>query len=160
MHAPTLEPSAVRPIDKATVVLVSVIVPARNAQQTLGLCLDALYREGIPGSGTELLVVDDGSIDQTASIGTQTGARILIAGGRGPAAARNVGVQASCGEILMFLDADTAPRPGWLRAMLAPFEDPDVVAVKGRYYTRQEELVARFAQVEFEEKYARLERAR
>ena len=37
----------------------------------------------------------------------------------------------------MFLDADTVPRTGWLREMVAPFEQPDVVAVKGRYYSRQ-----------------------
>jgi cellulose synthase/poly-beta-1,6-N-acetylglucosamine synthase-like glycosyltransferase len=59
----------------------------------------------------------------------------------------------------VFLDADTAPKPGWLEALLAPFQDPRVVAVKGRYHTRQRSLVARFSQVEFEEKYARLERA-
>ncbi len=40
--------------------------------------------------------------------------------------------------MLLFLDADTVPQPGWLREMLAPFGQPGVVAVKGRYYSCQE----------------------
>src|SRR5439155_14295418 len=47
----------------------------------------------------------------------------------------------------------------WLQELLAPFADPSIVAVKGRYVTRQRGVVARFSQLEFEEKYARLERA-
>lgn len=61
--------------------------------------------------------------------------------------------------MLVFLDADTAPEPGWLKALLEPFTDERIVAVKGRYVTRQRGVVPRFSQLEFEEKYARLERA-
>jgi GT2 family glycosyltransferase len=138
---------------------ISVIVPARDARATLGKCLDALRREGVPGPQIELIVVDDASVDGMAATAPRWGARVIVGDGRGPAAARNLGARAARGEILVFLDADTAPRPGWLAALLAPFDDESVVAVKGRYYTRQRSLVARFAQMEFEEKYARLARA-
>jgi GT2 family glycosyltransferase len=138
---------------------VSVVVPARNAGHTLGACLDALRKEGVPGEGVELFVVDDGSSDDTALVATRRGARVLPGEARGPAAARNLGARAASGEVLVFLDADTEPRPGWLKEMLAPFADPDVVAVKGRYYTRQRSPIAHFVQLEFEEKYDRLERA-
>jgi cellulose synthase/poly-beta-1,6-N-acetylglucosamine synthase-like glycosyltransferase len=141
-------------------VAISVIVPARNAQPTLGACLAALRQEGVPGAQAELFVVDDASTDETARIAAHWGAHVLHADGRGPAAARNLGARAAHGQIFVFLDADTAPRPGWLAELVAPFDDPCVVAVKGRYHTRQRSLVARFSQVEFEEKYARLERAR
>ncbi len=139
---------------------VSVIVPARNAGATLGACLDGLATEGVPGPRAELLVVDDGSTDDTGVVAARPGVRVLTGLGRGPAAARNGGAQAATGDVLLFLDADTVPQPGWLREMLAPFGQPGVVAVKGRYYSCQESPIARFAQLEFEEKYDRLARAR
>ncbi len=141
-------------------VLVSVVVPARDAAGTLGACLDGLAAEGVPGPTAELIVVDDGSTDETRSLAARPGVRVLAGDGRGPAAARNLGVRVAAGDVLVFLDADTVPQAGWLAEMLAPLADPDVVAVKGRYRSVQRALVARFAQLEFEEKYTRLERAR
>lgn len=138
----------------------SVIVPALNAADTLEDCLGALAREHVPGPDAELLVVDDGSSDGTCDVATRPGVRLLAGPGRGPGAARNVGAREARGDILLFLDADTAPCRGWLAEMLRPFEDPSVVGVKGRYFTDQRSLVARFSQLEFEEKYARLARAR
>ena len=140
--------------------LVSVIVPARNAAASLPACLDALATQGVPGPAAELLVVDDASTDDTRRSASRPGVQVLSGPGRGPAAARNVGAQRARGDVLVFLDADTAPRPQWLEQMLAPLADEAIVAVKGRYYSCQRSLVARFAQLEFEEKYARLERAK
>jgi cellulose synthase/poly-beta-1,6-N-acetylglucosamine synthase-like glycosyltransferase len=140
--------------------VISVIIPAHNAAATLGDCLRALAAEGVPGPEAELIVVDDASTDGTRALAEAAGARLIAGGGRGPAAARNLGARIATGELLLYLDADTAPERGWRRAMLAPFADPAVVAVKGRYHTRQRSAVARFSQLEFEEKYRRLERAR
>ena len=140
-------------------VRVAVIIPARNAAWSLAGCLEALKAEGVPGPGGELIVVDDCSSDDTAKIAAASGARVLKGVGRGPAAARNLGARSASAEILVFLDADTAPEPGWLTALLEPFKDSSIVAVKGRYVTHQSGVVARFSQLEFEEKYARLERA-
>src|SRR5579864_8338169 len=138
---------------------VSVVIPARNAASSLRGCLEALREEGVPGADRELIVIDDASLDQTGKIAAAAGATVLHGKGRGPAAARNLGAQHASGEVLVFLDADTTPETGWLDALVAPLGDPKVVAVKGRYITRQRGVVARFAQLEFEEKYARLERA-
>jgi glycosyltransferase involved in cell wall biosynthesis len=138
---------------------VAVVIPARDAARSLPFCLTALAAEGIPGQRAELIVVDDASTDDTAKAAAAAGARVLTAHGRGPAAARNLGAEASNADVLIFLDADTAPEPGWLDALLEPFSDPGIVAVKGRYVTRQRGVVPRFSQLEFEEKYARLERA-
>jgi GT2 family glycosyltransferase len=140
-------------------VLASVIIPARNAGMTLTACLNGLAAEGVPGDVAELLVVDDASTDGTRMLAARPGVRVLSGAGSGPAAARNLGAAAAVGQVLVFLDADTEPEAGWLEGMLAPLRDDAVVAVKGRYHTRQRSLVARFSQLEFEEKYARLERA-
>jgi GT2 family glycosyltransferase len=141
------------------VVGVSVVVPARDAEATLGECLDGLAAEGVPGPEAELLVVDDASVDGTPGVAARPGVQVLRGRGQGPAAARNLGARVASGDVLIFLDADTVPRTGWLDGMLAPFQEPDVVAVKGRYYSRQRSPIARFVQLEFEEKYDRLAHA-
>ncbi|HEV7664789.1 MAG TPA: glycosyltransferase, partial [Chloroflexota bacterium] len=138
---------------------VAVIIPARNAARSLPDCLAALRASEIPGSSGHLIVVDDASTDATAKVAAAAGAQVLAGEGRGPAAARNLGAQISDADVLIFLDADTAPEPGWLAALLEPFADAGIVAVKGRYVTRQRGIIPRFSQLEFEEKYARLERA-
>jgi GT2 family glycosyltransferase len=79
--------------------------------------------------------------------------RLITQANAGPAAARNLGAVESRGEILLFTDDDCVPMPGWLAAMLAPFDNPAVVGAKGIYRTRQKSLAARFVQLEYEDKY-------
>jgi len=141
------------------VTTISVVIPARDAATTLGRCLDALAIEGVPGPAAELIVVDDGSSDATRCIAARPGTCVLAGSGQGPAAARNLGARSASGEVLIFLDADTAPLPGWLAELLAPLCDAGVVGVKGAYETRQPGLLPRFVQLEFEHKYARLAKA-
>ena len=55
---------------------------------------------------------------------------------QGLSGARNTAVAAATGDVVVFLDDDAAARPGWLRALLAPYADPDVVAVGGVAHPR------------------------
>jgi glycosyltransferase involved in cell wall biosynthesis len=55
---------------------------------------------------------------------------------QGLSGARNTAVAAATGEVVVFLDDDAAARPGWLRALLAPYADPDVLAVGGVAHPR------------------------
>jgi GT2 family glycosyltransferase len=134
----------------------SVVVPVFNGAATLGACLQALAQQTLPRASYEVIVVDDGSTDDSAAIAARHGAQVFRQANTGAAAARNRGAAAATGEILLFTDADCEPQPDWIESMLAPFADPDVVGVKGAYRTRQRSVVARFAQAEYEEKYARL----
>ncbi len=136
----------------------SVIIPAYNAENTLGLTLDALERQTVPREMYEIIVVDDGSGDRTAAIAAEHGARVIRQENQGPAVARNVGVEAARGEIVLFTDADCAPREDWIEKMVAPFADPDVVGTKGAYLTRQTAWMARFVQQEYEDRYDRMAR--
>ncbi len=134
----------------------SVIIPARNASHELGECLAALADSSAGVVPSEVIVVEDGSTDDTGSVATAHGANVINLPGLGPAAARNAGAKAASGDILVFFDADCVPAPGCLAALLAPFEDPCVVGVRGAYSSRQQALVARLVQMELDEKQARL----
>jgi glycosyltransferase involved in cell wall biosynthesis len=137
----------------------SVIVPALNAAQALPRCLKALASQSYPRAEYEIIVVDDGSTDDTSRVAAQAGAdHVLTCPHRGPAAARNAGIAQAQGEVILFTDADCEPEAGWLAEMLRPFDDPRVAGVKGSYKTRQTEVVARLAQCEFEERYDLLAR--
>jgi cellulose synthase/poly-beta-1,6-N-acetylglucosamine synthase-like glycosyltransferase len=136
--------------------MISIVVPAYNAAHTLAACLEALQSQ--TRSPDEIFVVDDGSKDQTAQVAGVYGVRLLSQTHQGPATARNLGISNAHGEIIMFTDADCEPTPTWIAEMLLPFSDPSVAGVKGSYDSHQHEGVARLVQIEFEERYDRLER--
>jgi lipopolysaccharide/colanic/teichoic acid biosynthesis glycosyltransferase/glycosyltransferase involved in cell wall biosynthesis len=138
---------------------VSVVVPAFNAAATLDECLTALLNQSAPRSSYEIIVVDDGSLDATADVALsygEQGIRLVRQPNQGAAGARNTGVAESTGDLLLFTDSDCAPQPDWIEHMVAAFDDPEVVGAKGTYLTHQRQLVARFVQVEYEDRYDRM----
>jgi glycosyltransferase involved in cell wall biosynthesis len=94
----------------------SVVIPARNEQQTITRCLDAIAEQSsaVP---REVIVVDNGSTDSTPNLAAAhpIGARLLHERARGPFAARNAGIAIARGEVFAFTDADCEPEPDWLR---------------------------------------------
>jgi glycosyltransferase involved in cell wall biosynthesis len=98
--------------------LVSVVVPAHNAGAYLAECLgSALAQEG--PFETEVIVVDDGSTDDTAAVARALPrVRYLHQAQRGPSAARNAGIAAARGDYVALLDADDVWPPGKLACQL------------------------------------------
>lgn len=132
----------------------SVIIPAYNAAGTLADCLHALHHQTQPDWLYELIVVDNGSSDDTAAVARAAGAIVVQQPKKGAAAARNAGIQIATGDIICVTDADCQPTTNWLEQVSAPLrENPEITACKGTYLTRQKELVARFVQLEYEDKY-------
>lgn len=148
---------------------VSVIVPVYNAAEYVLVGLQSLLDQSVKPALYEVIVVDDCSTDSSADV-VETFVPVAAAAGvvmtlirqlenGGPAKARNRGADIAKGEIVIFTDSDCELTRDWLRNMLAPFENPAIAAVKGAYLTRQTALGARFAQIEFEERYRMLEAA-
>lgn len=106
-------------VPEVSVPEVSVIVPARDAAASLGACLDALAACG--GPVAEVIVVDNGSRDTTASLARAHPVVdcVVTEPRTGSYAARNAGLAAARGSVLAFTDADCTPHPGWLTAGLA-----------------------------------------
>ncbi|MHC1713401.1 MAG: glycosyltransferase family 2 protein [Solidesulfovibrio sp.] len=137
---------------------VSVVIPAFNAGATLPGTLAALGRQTLPAEAVEVIVVDDGSTDDTSGKAAGFPVKLLRQPHQGPAVARNAGVAAARGDIVVFTDADCEPAPDFLAEILAPFAEASITGAQGAYRTRQEGLVPRFAQVEFETRYAYVRR--
>jgi len=98
--------------------LVSVVIPVWNGERFLRQCLDSvLAQEHRP---LEIIVVDDGSTDGSARIaaGYASAVRVLRQENRGPAAARNAGLDAATGEYIAFNDCDDLWQPGKLARQL------------------------------------------
>ncbi len=142
---------------------VSVIVPVYNGAAIIQRCLDAVASQQLTPDHFELIVVDDGSKDQTAEVvqswfaaHPQIRGRYVHQTNAGPAAARNHGAQVASAPLLLFTDGDCAPTEGWIEALSAPFDDESVMGAKGTYRTAQSELSARFVQAEYEDRYDRM----
>ena len=112
----------------ASAPVVSVVVPARDAAATIERTLAALAAQDLDGA-FEVVVVDDGSTDDTAAIARAAGGRVRVLEEprRGAADARNRGVAAARAPVLAFTDADCFPSAGWLRAGLAALDSADLV---------------------------------
>jgi mycofactocin system glycosyltransferase len=121
------------PLDEAELPKVSIIIPVKDRPVDLRLCLESLTALDYPSERMEIIVVDDGSSDNTPQVACELGARLVHSGaiGGGPAAARNHGAQAASGEILAFIDSDCTASAAWLRELLPAFSAPLVAAVGG-----------------------------
>jgi len=92
--------------------MLSVVIPTLNAEKSLTRTLAALIRPTVRGLVKDVVIADGGSIDGTLSIAETAGAKIVEAPqGRGTQLA--AGAQATRGEWLLFLHADTVLQPGW-----------------------------------------------
>ncbi len=114
----------------------TVIVPAHQAVGEIGACLDGLLAAGF--ARDEILVVDDGSSDGTGDIARASGVSVLHhAMAKGPAEARNAGVDAVPSDIILFVDADVVVHQDLRQRVLEHFRhDPHLAAVFGSYDDR------------------------
>ena len=108
---------------------VSVVVCAYNAASTLEDTLDGLTTLDYPDY--EVIVVNDGSTDETEAIACRYDVQVVSTANRGLSAARNTGLDKSAGEIIAYIDADARPDRHWLQYLAGAFQDGDYDAVGG-----------------------------
>ncbi|MBC2694138.1 MAG: glycosyltransferase [Desulfobacteraceae bacterium] len=139
---------------------VSVIIPLYNAVCEIMTCLHALINQTYPKNNYEIIVVNDGSYDGSEKVVKMFEEVILInQTHQGPGATRNNGASHAQGKIILFIDADCIAIPAWLEEMVKCFEeDSNIVGVQGAYKTDQKRLLARFSQIEFEERFEMLKK--
>ena len=115
--------------------VVEVVVPAYERPDLLDKCLTAL-RANSPQ--THIIVVDDASTSAAVGDVARAHGATLIRHpvNRGPAAARNTGLEAVTAPVVAFVDADCAVTPGWLEPLVAHLDDPRVAAVAPRIRPR------------------------
>src|ERR1700692_3371787 len=110
---------------------VSIIIPTFNGASRIGNCLDALLNQ-TAGRDAEILVVNDGSTDNTADfVARYSDVRLITQSNAGPAAARNRGAQEARGTIILFTDDDCVPTAAWRAALTEPFKDTSIGGTKG-----------------------------
>jgi len=115
---------------------VTVVVPVRDMAAELPACLTALTRQSYPSY--EVLVVDNGSRDESREVAGRFPVTLLEETRPGAAAARNCGIRAASHGVIAFTDADCIPARSWLRNLVAPFQDPEVTVVAGGLMPHQD----------------------
>jgi GT2 family glycosyltransferase len=98
---------------------VSIVVCSCNGARTIAETLAAL--ESLEYPDYEIIVIDDGSIDQTSTIANKHSVRLIRTENNGLSAARNQGLAAATGEIIAYIDDDAYPDPHWLTYLAASF---------------------------------------
>ncbi|NOZ06117.1 MAG: glycosyltransferase [Chloroflexi bacterium] len=103
---------------------VSVVVPCYNSAETIGPCLDSLLDQTY--APFEVIVVDDGSTDDTAAIARRHAVRVIEGDHKGTGAARNLGWRQAKGDIIVFAESDGWYSRDYLQVLVAPLRDPAV----------------------------------
>jgi len=114
----------------------SVIIPVYNGSDTLSRCLSALAASIV--QEFETVVVDDGSLDDSAAVAGRFGVRLVrLEQNSGPAAARNTGVAVSAAPLLLFLDDDVIIPPSFLGSALKAIEERPVFSALFRAFGKE-----------------------
>lgn len=114
--------------------VVSIVIPAWNEERLIAKTIQAVLDQDFPSDAFEVLVVDNNSSDNTASIaGEFANVQVLTESKQGVTRARERGRLAARGEIIAFLDSDSIPATNWLSEAVILFEDDAVVGLSGPY---------------------------
>lgn len=110
---------------------ISVVIPVKDDEERLDECLRALAEQTLVAD--EIIVVDNGSSDASAAVAAGAGATVVACREPGIPAASARGYDAATGDLILRLDADCVPPPGWIEGVVAAFDQrPDTDAFTGQ----------------------------
>jgi len=119
---------------------VSVVIPTKNGEKTIGGALKSIFQQQAPEK-PEVIIIDSGSQDQTLTIAKQYPVRIITIPPHdfNHGATRNQGIRNAGGEIVLLITQDAEPvNHNWLRSMMKKFSDPQVAGVYCRQIPRDD----------------------
>jgi glycosyltransferase involved in cell wall biosynthesis len=128
---------------------VSVVVPARNEEATLGACLASIRAQQPVSGGIEVVVVENGSHDRTRAVAEAAAAedprvRVIASGARNQAETMNDGILAAHGDVIARVDAHSTIAPDYLRRVLAALaRHPRAAGVGGPFQPAGETPIER-----------------
>jgi len=114
----------------------TLVIPAHNEESCIGETLDIVLKH-TRGKLREIVVVDNASTDKTWETASAHGARVVFEPQKGLTSARQAGFEATKGELIAYIDADTHITPQWIDTVEQAFrERPDIVSLSGprRYF--------------------------
>lgn len=119
-------------ISRIAAMFISVVIDNYNYGRFLGRAIDGALAQDYPSDAFEVVVVDDGSTDDSREVAGRYGDRVRLVAqsNQGQAAAFNAGVAAAKGDVVCFLDSDDWWEPGKLAAVAERFADPAVGIVQ------------------------------
>ena len=110
---------------------VSVVIPAYNEGENIKETIESVLNSDYPKDKLEVIVVDDGSTDNTYEIASQYPIKVIRKPNGGAASAKNLGILHATGDIIITLDSDTTIPKDTIKKLASYFEDPKVGAVSG-----------------------------
>lgn len=138
---------------------ISIIIPAYNVDKYIDECLESCCRQDILISEYEIIIVNDGSVDKTLELAERWASsheniRLISQVNKGLSEARNTGIEAACGEYLMFVDSDDTISDNILGRLVAEIHrhQPDIIrfcaadmtgnGLKRRFSYREDQIVS------------------
>jgi cellulose synthase/poly-beta-1,6-N-acetylglucosamine synthase-like glycosyltransferase len=134
---------------------VSIIIPCYNEEKNIENCLNAVYTLDYPAKKLEIIVVDDGSTDNTTKVlkeyqKTHKNLRIIKGKHQGKSEALNKGIKKAVNNIIFTVDADTNIAKITLKKLVQPFTDEKVGATNGSCIARnRDSLLSIFQNIEY-----------
>ncbi|MGN7205182.1 glycosyltransferase family 2 protein [Pedobacter sp. SAFR-022] len=128
--------------------LISIIIPAYNVGKNLHVCLDSVLNQSYPHF--EILLVNDGSIDETGDICDEYGKkdpriRVFHKTNGGVGSARNVGLRNVKGDFICFLDSDDWIESDYFEQFLQSREDGNALIIFNHYVERKQQVTKKFS---------------
>jgi glycosyltransferase involved in cell wall biosynthesis len=117
---------------------VSIVIPALNEQQYIGECISHIQQLDYPASLVEIIVVDNGSTDDTISILKEYHVNFSIDKAANISKLRNIGAERTKGDLICFVDADCFVDRSWLKNAVETINKIKNIGITGSYYGIQE----------------------
>ena len=120
---------------------ISVVVPAHNAAATIDACLTSLVSQDFPSDKFEIIVVENGSSDDTTARIRNHPVRLIESPHKGQYRAINRGIEEAQGQFLALIDADCRASSSWLRSLCEAFTEPEIGGCGGPLRTASEQTL-------------------